>query len=117
MDALLDEELPALEHERDQRVLLHDVPWSQYVALRQIDDRPGLRMTYLEGTLELMSPSTNHEDIKKRIARLLEAWALDRSVELTGFGSATYRSTAKQRGLEPDECYCLGKVNSPRPHL
>lgn len=28
-----------------------------------------------------------------------------------GFGGATFRKEAKQRGLEPDECYKLGKLD------
>ncbi len=67
-------------------------------------------MTYLEGTLELMSPSTLHEDAKKIIARLVEVWAMERDVDLRGFGGATFRREAKERGLEPDECYKLGKL-------
>jgi Uma2 family endonuclease len=29
-------------------------------------------------------------------------------VRILGFGSATYRREDKERGLEPDECYCIG---------
>ncbi|MGN6106167.1 MAG: Uma2 family endonuclease [Kofleriaceae bacterium] len=96
----------------DQRFVLHGVPWWTYVALRDaLDDRSGLRMTYLRGTLELMSPSTLHADAKKIIARLIEVWAMEHDVDLRGFGGATFRREAKERGLEPDECYKLGKLD------
>jgi Uma2 family endonuclease len=101
----------------DQRVVLHDIPWPQYLALRRLDDRPGLRMTYLEGTLELMSPSERHEDIKTRIARLLEVWAMETETELSGFGSTTFRSRARKGGLEPDECYRLASSRKGRPDI
>ncbi|HET7499998.1 MAG TPA: Uma2 family endonuclease [Kofleriaceae bacterium] len=104
---------PALEHEdeTERRFVLHGVPWWTYVALRDaLDDQSGVKMTYLKGTLELMSPSTLHEDAKKIIARLLEVWAMERDVDLRGFGGATFRREAKERGLEPDECYKLGKL-------
>ncbi|MEO7730974.1 MAG: Uma2 family endonuclease [Kofleriaceae bacterium] len=95
----------------EHRFLLHGVPWWTYVALRDaLDDQSGLKMTYLKGTLELLSPSTLHEDAKKIIARLLEVWAMERDVDLRGFGGATFRREAKERGLEPDECYKLGKL-------
>src|SRR5260221_7047470 len=98
--------------EVEPRFVLHGVPWRTYVALRDaLDDQSGLKMTYLEGTLELMSPSTLHEDAKKIIARLVEVWAMERDVDLRGFGGATFRREAKQRGLEPDECYKLGKLD------
>lgn len=95
----------------EQRFVLQGVPWWTYVALRDaLEDHAGLKLTYLEGTLELMSPSMLHEDAKKIIARLLEAWAMEHRLDLRGFGSTTFRREARQRGLEPDECYKLGKL-------
>lgn len=94
----------------DQRIVLHGVSWAQYEALRAaLDDKPGLRMTYLEGSLEIMRPSRRHEHLKTFIARLLEAYADERRVVLLGFGSETYKREAMERGLEPDECYCVGE--------
>jgi Uma2 family endonuclease len=96
----------------DRRFVLHGVPWWTYVALRDaLDDRgSSLKMTYLEGALEFMSPSFLHEDAKTIIARLIEVWAMEGDVDLRGFGGATFRREAKKRGLEPDECYKLGKL-------
>jgi Uma2 family endonuclease len=95
--------------DQDERLVIHGVSWETYCAVRDaLDDIPGLRLTYLEGALELMSPSGEHESIKKRIARLVETYALERDVPLYGYGSTTFRKQAKERGLEPDECYCLG---------
>ncbi len=94
--------------EDESRVLLGGVPWSTYVVLRDTVDSPGLRMTYLEGRLEIMSPSRTHEVSKKQIARLLELFCLERDIPLFGYGSTTFRKEEKQRGLEPDECYCRG---------
>jgi Uma2 family endonuclease len=101
----------------DQRLVLHNVPWKTYVVLRELLDSPGLRMTYLEGALELMSPSGPHESMKKMIARLIEIWALERDVPLYGYGSTTFRREAAERGLEPDECYCLGHELGDAPDL
>jgi Uma2 family endonuclease len=98
----------------DQRVILHGVTWSQYETLLEIrGDQAGVRMTYLEGELELMSPSRDHEAIKKLLARLLEAYAEERDLELEGYGSMTMRSAPRGRGVEPDECYALG---GPKDH-
>lgn len=100
------------EGNEERRFVLHGVPWWTYVALRDaLDDQSGLKMTYLRGALELMSPSVLHEDAKKIIARLVEVWAMERDIDLRGFGGATFRQEAKQRGLEPDECYKLGKLD------
>jgi hypothetical protein len=77
----------------EHRFLLEGVPWNVYVALRDaLDDAGGgVRMTYLEGRLELMSPSETHDEERKLIARLLETWADERDVDLRGFGSEVHR--------------------------
>jgi Uma2 family endonuclease len=92
----------------EQRFVIHGVSFKDYVVLREALDIPGLRMTYCEGVLELMSPSTEHEDKKKTIARLIELYALERDVTLYGYGNATFRREAKERGCEPDECWTVG---------
>lgn len=92
--------------DEEQRVLLYGVPWATYVVLRDSIESPGVRMTYLEGQLEIMSPSRAHEVDKKQIARLLELFCLERDIPLFGYGSTTFRREETERGLDPDECYC-----------
>lgn len=93
----------------EQRMVIYDVSWKDYVILREVLDTPGLRMTYCEGILELMSLSLTHELNKKTIARLIELYAFVRDLPLIGYGSTTFRREAKKRGTEPDECYCVGR--------
>lgn len=93
----------------EQRMLIHGVRWRDYVILREALDTPGLRMTYCEGALELMSPSLTHELNKTTIARLVELYAVLRDLPLIGYGSTTFRREARERGAEPDECYCVGR--------
>lgn len=92
----------------EQRLVLRGIDWRTYCVLRELLDSPGLRMAYLEGALELMTTSARHEHIKKMIARLVEMFAVERSVPLNGYGSTTFRREAKEAGLEPDECYVVG---------
>lgn len=95
----------AAQVDGEQRFVIHDVPWSAYVAFRDAVDQPGLRMTYCEGTLELTCPSGTHEDKKSLIGRLLEMYSVECRIPLHAMGSTTYRKEAEARGLEPDECY------------
>lgn len=97
----------------EQRLVLEGVTWQQYDVLVAlfVNQFPALRMTYLEGTLELMTTSPEHERLKKILARLIEAFAEELDIDLNGYGSATFRQEAAARGLEPDECYCLGQLN------
>ncbi len=44
------------------RLVLHDISWEMYEKLLEIfAEHPTLRMTYYRGTLELMTPLTDHE--------------------------------------------------------
>lgn len=92
----------------EQRFIVHGVSWKDYTILRDVLDVPGVRMTYLDGMLELMSPSPAHEHAKTLIARLIEIFAIERDVPLQGYGSTTFRREATNRGAEPDECYVRG---------
>jgi Uma2 family endonuclease len=89
----------------EQRILLHGVSWATYVALRDTHESRHLRMTYLKGSLEIMSTSRQHEASKKQIARLFELFCVERTIRLYGFGHMTCQNEDKERGLEPDEWY------------
>ena len=102
----LTEETTAIAAE-DRRFALDGITWNQYEILRAtLDERAGLRMAYLEGTLEFFMPGAKHERIKTTIGRLIETYSLEANIRLYGCGSTTYRKRAKERGLEPDESYC-----------
>lgn len=101
----------------DQRIVLNNVDWRTYDALRELLDGPGVRLTYLCGALEIMTTSRRHEELKKRIARLIELFALERNIPLYGYGSTTFRREARERGLEPDECYCVGADMDEAPEI
>jgi Uma2 family endonuclease len=105
--------LPSSLPSPEQRLTLAGVTWQQYDALVALfmNQFPALRMTYLEGTLELRTTSPEHERLKTILARLIEAFAEELDVDLNGYGSATFRKEAAARGLEPDECYCLGSLH------
>lgn len=98
--------------QEEPKIILYNITWEQYetVADTFMDCFPALRMTYLEGILQIMTISLEHERLKTIIARLLEAYAEEKDIDLNGYGSATFRKPAKARGLEPDECYCIGDI-------
>lgn len=100
----------------DRIVLLDGATWGDFQRILEIrGDRPVPRMAYLEGVLELMSPSQPHEALKSWIGRLVEAWCLDKGVEFSPYGSWTLESKEAQRAVEPDECYVFGEEPLGRP--
>jgi Uma2 family endonuclease len=98
------------EVEQDQHVVMRGMSWQDFEALLAIrGDRAGVRMYYLDGEIEIMSPTKTHEGRKKTLARLLEMWAVESGVALNGFGSWTLKKEVREAGGEPDECYILGR--------
>jgi Uma2 family endonuclease len=98
----------------DQRVRLHGIRWQDYESLLAMrDESSGTRVTYLDGELELMTPSIDHEDQRTRLGRLLFAYAEETGIELEGFGSWTVRNEAKARGIEADQCFVIGPITRP----
>lgn len=93
----------------DQRVVMYGIPWSAYEAQLAVRGEAAVpRIAYFEGTLELMSPSKDHERIKSYIGRLLEAYALERGIDLSPYGAWTLKNAPRESGAEPDECYIVG---------
>ena len=82
----------------EPRILIGGVPWAVYVVLRDAIESPGVRMTYLEGWLEIMSPSRTHEVNKKQIARLLELFCLERDIPLFGIYPFQSRTGVERAG-------------------
>jgi Uma2 family endonuclease len=95
----------------DQRVLFSGVGWGDYQRLLDLrGERAVPRLVYLDGELELMSPSVEHEGLKTRLGRLIEFYAGLGGIALEGFGSWTLRGEQQQRGAEADECYLIGPL-------
>lgn len=103
----------------DQRLIMYGVAWNGFEAqLALRGDRPIPRVAFLDGAMELMSPSRYHERLKSYIGCLIEAYALERDLDLSPYGGWTLRSAPKAAGLEPDECYIIGSdQRSDRPDL
>jgi Uma2 family endonuclease len=93
----------------DQRIVMYGVPWAHYEAqLALRGDASVPRISYLDGAMELMSPSKHHERVKSCIGMLVECYALVRGIELSPYGAWTLREAPKRAGVEPDECYLIG---------
>ena len=110
-------EPPASDH--DDIVLVRGATWADYQRMLEIrGDGSVPRLAYLEGVLELMTPSRSHEVRKSMIGCLVEAWCMEHQVDITPYGSWTLESKDADRGAEPDECYVVGDVPEPeRPDL
>jgi Uma2 family endonuclease len=92
--------------------VLTGVSWSYYERTLEELAEQNVRVAYLDGAMELMSPLPEHEGIKKAIADLVAALAMGRQIRRKSFGSTTFRREEKAAGSEPDECYYFGEIDS-----
>jgi Uma2 family endonuclease len=92
----------------EQRLVLYGISWQQYETLRQtLDGVSGTRMTYLNGTLEIMTPSPEHEDSKATIGDLLSVYLTQKRIRFYHRGSPTLKNQDTARGKEPDDSFNL----------
>jgi len=115
-------EIVASPSDLDGLVVLKSARWSDFERLLEMRGPHSVpRMSYFDGVLEILSPSKHHQNLKRCLARLLEAWADAQAVALVPLGSWTLRDTIRGAGVEPDECYALQRgeaaVRLERPDL
>jgi Uma2 family endonuclease len=89
-------------------VLLSAVDWKEYKRfLRMFAERPGIRLTYDRGELEIMAPSFEHEDYCDFLGRLVLVLTEELRMPIRHGGSVTLRRRKWKRGLESDRCYWI----------
>src|SRR4051812_47720223 len=95
----------------EQRVVYFGISWDRYLAIDKKlgDDRSIPQLYFLDGQLEIMTLSNEHERIKKMIGGFLEDYFLDAGIEIVTRGQATIRLPLKEAGAEPDDSWCIGE--------
>jgi Uma2 family endonuclease len=114
----------------EQRMLLRNVRWETYERL--LDDHVDVsapRFNFDRGTLEIMSPSSEHEEYKQALTLLVELLADGFGLDIRNLGSMTFKRSERERGFEADVCFYVqsagklaGKTHidpsvDPRPDL
>jgi Uma2 family endonuclease len=112
-----DDPMKAILERVDEPILIDGMTWREFKATEQLLDRPGVRLSFLEGILEIRSmPGRIHETIKGRIGALVEAYMEFVELDFVPTESLTLES---ERGLvkrEADKSYELGS-DRDRPDL
>ena len=115
------ESIPAGEHvpTADERVVIYNVGWNGFEKLLEVrGDRSPPRVAYLDGAVEIMSPSPDHGFIKSHIGRLVEVYMEHLDVQYTCLGEWLIKQQKDEAGVEPEECYVFGKSwREDRPDL
>lgn len=85
---------------------LPGIGWDEYEELLlELADRPGLRVSYDTGRVEIMSPLPEHEEYKEFIYSLARIISEETGVILETRGSATYKRRHGAKGVEPDTSF------------
>ena len=107
MTAQLLEEIGTLA---EQRLILPGYyTWEQFEDLESLmADSPGLRITYLDGWIELMTLGEAHETISCILNFLLQLYFCEMGIEYIPVGSATRRNRTRDVSFEPDDSYYIG---------
>lgn len=92
----------------ESRVLLTNISWSLYQAIAEAKgDRPAPRLSYLDGTLELMSPSYWHEALSRRVGIFVLMMARGLCRPCLDAGSTRWERAGVPAAKEPDVCFYL----------
>ena len=95
----------------EQRLVLPGYySWEQFEAIESLmADSPGLRITYLDGSIEFMTLGEDHETISCILNFLIQLYFCEMGIDFIPVGSATRRDKTKDVSFEPDESYYLGQ--------
>ncbi|MEY4518295.1 MAG: hypothetical protein RLZZ499_894 [Cyanobacteriota bacterium] len=88
----------------DKTITLADVTWEVYLELSE--QNPEYRYSFYKNVITVMSPSRNHERIKKTIAILIETYCQVEQRNFFAFGSGDIKKS-KEVAKQPDESYCF----------
>lgn len=100
--------------------IFHNVSWHEYERLLdELIDRSGVRLSYDEGTLEIMTISTEHDFYAEMLQNLVRLLSLRLKFKFRSFGHATMKKTRTRRGKEPDGCFFIKSCDliGPRKRL
>ncbi|NJK69211.1 MAG: Uma2 family endonuclease [Microcoleus sp. CSU_2_2] len=92
----------------DSCLTLKGVSWAQFESLEAaFESVGGIKFAYLDGILEIMTVSPEHEDTKSTIGILLEAYLREKGIRSYRRGGPTLGSKEQGARKEPDESYNL----------
>jgi Uma2 family endonuclease len=90
--------IPLVEQSTEEKlVTLKNVSWEQFKGIEaHLQDNRNVRLSYLSGVLEIMSPiGEKHEEVKSTLSLLLEAY-------MRVLGIRFYKQEVDRSGFFPD---------------
>jgi Uma2 family endonuclease len=101
---------------QDQRIIQSERTWEQFKLIRRgLDNSPGVRLFYYNGTIEILMPGREHELFSAVIALLLGIFFVEKEIEFEPTGSMDQQK-AGEAFVQADQSYCIG-TSKPTPDL
>jgi Uma2 family endonuclease len=89
-------------------LVLDNMDWHIYLRLvRVFAGRPGVRLAYDRGRLEIMHPLPEHETAAYLLGRMVDTLTEELALPVKAGRSITFRRRRRQRGLEADNSYWI----------
>ncbi len=106
----------SVEHMPPASVLALDgVAWDEYLAiLEDLESRPGVRVTYDRGRLDVVTTSAGHERWKEFIQDVVRAVCQARGIAMESYGGMTQQSRRHLQGAEADTCFYIAEADRMR---
>lgn len=101
--------LPVNTTAPEQQFVFHGISWEQYEGLISALGDHRLRHTYVEGALEVVTPSMDHESSKSVLSDFVVTLCRVLKLPRKSIGSTTMKKKRWKRALEPDECFYIGE--------
>jgi Uma2 family endonuclease len=99
----------ALVRDSAQPNLIDGISWEKFEAIEAaFSDVAGIRLAYLDGVIEIMPISNEHEELKSTLGCLLEVYLRAKGIRyyVRGGPSLGHKEDAARR--QPDESYNIG---------
>src|SRR5262245_35221688 len=97
----------ARTEERPRKVILYDIPWKSYKAIREALPDRHVFLTYDSGTLEIMTLSSEHEQFSRFWGLLVFLLARHFRKHFKSVGSFTQQREDLDKGVENDDCFYI----------
>ncbi|HAG82816.1 MAG TPA: hypothetical protein DD379_26205 [Cyanobacteria bacterium UBA11162] len=103
---------PPPNQSTEQRFIQTGVSWSNFKSIQNgFAEKPGVRLFYYRGELEILSTSPEHEIVKGNIGFLIENYMVKQEIDFVGTGSFSLEKE-DEASAQADESYCFGEQKS-----
>jgi Uma2 family endonuclease len=101
-----------IEKTTDQRIVLQGT-WERFKLIQEgFSETPGVKLSYYEGTIEILMPGEDHATFTHVIGYLISTFLIDQGIAFKPTGDKTQERKGQQVSAQADQSYWIGR---PKP--